>query len=76
MRLLPEKVSAKPSSSFLLPPIGQQQPAIALDEVLRGVEARFGRATRNIVAMQLEYPGASPARFSEPGDAMGRGAGP
>jgi len=41
---------------FLLPAVGDQQPARALDEALYGIRARYGVRTADFVAMQLEYP--------------------
>jgi hypothetical protein len=40
----------------LLPALGDQPPANALDQVLRAIEARYGMRTADFVAMQLEYP--------------------
>ena len=36
--------------------IGDRQPAIALDQALHGITARYGMRTADFVAMQLEYP--------------------
>ena len=33
-----------------------QRPAVALDQVLQAISERYGDATTNVVAMQLEYP--------------------
>ena len=61
MRLIPDQVlpssgAASPATDLFLPPIGEQPPARALDAALAGIDARYGRRTGDVVAMQLEYP--------------------
>jgi hypothetical protein len=56
MRIVPDAVSADWSGEALSPTIRHLSPAKALDETLRAIEARYGRRTADIVAMQLEYP--------------------
>jgi hypothetical protein len=58
LRILPHQVAANWPAERLLPAIGGLQPAKALDHALLGIEARYGIATANFVAMQLEYPRA------------------
>lgn len=56
IRILPDEVAAswpRDRRISVPPDIG---PAKALDETLRTIEARYGRRTTAIVAMQLEYP--------------------
>ena len=55
IRLLPDQVAANWPADRTLPAIGDR-PAQALDEALRGIEARYGGRTADFVAMQLEYP--------------------
>ena len=55
MRILPQQVAANWPADRLLPAI-EGQPAKALDNALRGIEARYGTRTADFVAMQLEYP--------------------
>lgn len=58
LRILPEAVvDAWPADRLL--PVGAR-PAHALDEALRGIEARYGGDTADFVAMQLEYPRTRP----------------
>jgi putative intracellular protease/amidase len=56
MRILPDHVGASWRPKHLLPAIGERPPAAALDEALRGIDARYGARTGDFVAMQLEYP--------------------
>lgn len=61
IRLLPDRVAtAWPGEQ--LPFDGSKQPAEALDRALQEIAARYGQATAQVVAMQLEYPrsGAGP----------------
>jgi putative intracellular protease/amidase len=59
VRVIPDRIAATWPADRLLPPIGNQPPARALDEALRGIAARYGTHTADFVAMQLEYPRAS-----------------
>lgn len=56
IRVIPERVGGNWPVEYLLPAIGDQPPARALDEALDGIAARYGMATAHFVAMQLEYP--------------------
>jgi len=56
IRIFPDQVATSWPAEQLLPPIGSQQPAKALDEALQGIAARYGMHTADFVAMQLEYP--------------------
>jgi putative intracellular protease/amidase len=56
IRILPDEVAARWPAKRLLPPTGIQQPARALDDALRAIAVRYGERTRDLVAMQLEYP--------------------
>jgi putative intracellular protease/amidase len=56
LRMLPHQMAASWPAERLLPAIGGLQPAQALDQALLGIEARYGRHTADLVAMQLEYP--------------------
>jgi len=62
LRLLPDSVAAVWPGEGLPHGWEGRRPAEALDEALRSIGARYGRATADIVAMQLEYPrtGAGP----------------
>ena len=66
--VVPDRVAAKSGTKTVLPIIGKEFPARALDSALAGIRARYGRQTFNFVALQLEYPvrsGASTATQSE-----------
>ena len=56
IRILPDRVATSRPREHLLPPIGNRQPAKALDEALQAIAARYGMRTADFVAMQLEYP--------------------
>jgi putative intracellular protease/amidase len=55
IRIIPDKVAMSWSAEHLLPAIGSQRPAQALDQALQGIAARYGIPTADLVAMQLEY---------------------
>jgi putative intracellular protease/amidase len=55
IRILPDRATAT-SSDHALPPIDEMPPAIALDEALKGITARYGTRTADLVATLLEYP--------------------
>ncbi len=54
VRLLPDRVG--PADKHLPHEWAGKRPAEALDEALQSIGARYGQATAQIVAMQLEYP--------------------
>ncbi|MBA3676982.1 MAG: DJ-1/PfpI family protein [Sphingosinicella sp.] len=58
MRVVPDRIWANWTGQALTP-IGDRKPAEALDHSLREIEARYGRRTADLVAMQLEYPRAN-----------------
>jgi putative intracellular protease/amidase len=55
IRIIPDQVATSWPAERLLPAIGDQQPAQALDQALHGIAARYGMRTADFVAMQLEY---------------------
>ena len=56
---MPDRVAADwPAEQSL--PATTDRPAQALDDALRGIEARYGARTADFVAMQLEYPRPGP----------------
>ncbi|MBA1156675.1 DJ-1/PfpI family protein [Microvirga mediterraneensis] len=55
IRIIPDKVALSWSAEHLLPAIGTQRPAQALDQALQDIAARYGNPTADLVAMQLEY---------------------
>ena len=56
VRILPEEIAADWPAQRLLPAVGNQPPAKALDQALQAIEMRYGSRTADFVAMQLEYP--------------------
>jgi putative intracellular protease/amidase len=56
MRIIPDQAAKSLPAERLLSGIGGRPPAIALDQALHGIDARYGRRTADVVAMQLEYP--------------------
>jgi putative intracellular protease/amidase len=57
LRIIPDQLVPRQGAAAerLLPPIGPQPPARALGAALAGIDARYGRRTGDVVAMQLEY---------------------
>lgn len=53
--VVPDEVAPEPPVLPALA-VGDAPPAQVLDNALRAIEARFGRRTADVVAMQLEYP--------------------
>jgi putative intracellular protease/amidase len=62
LRIFPQQVAASWPADRVLPAVGELPPAKALDDALRGIEARYGTRTADFVAMQLEYPRDSTPR--------------
>lgn len=60
-RIVPDRIARDWPVELSLPAIGEP-PARALDEALRGIEARYGKRTADFVAMQLEYSRPAAAR--------------
>ena len=60
IRVLPDQVVANCPAEHLLPRIGSQPPAKALDDALRDIAGRYGMRTADVIAMQLEYPRSTP----------------
>jgi putative intracellular protease/amidase len=60
IRIIPDAVATSWPAARQLPAIGDRRPSEALDEALRAIAARYGPRTTDFVAMQLEYPQASP----------------
>jgi putative intracellular protease/amidase len=56
VRVRPDKVVPSWPPEHLLPSIAGRKPAIALDDALRRITARYGTRTADFVATQLEYP--------------------
>jgi putative intracellular protease/amidase len=56
VRILPDRITASWPAEGRLPPVGDRQPARALEEALERISARYGSRTAYLVAMQLEYP--------------------
>jgi transcriptional regulator GlxA family with amidase domain len=55
IRIVPDRGSVSWPPDRLLPTSGNLKPADALDDALAAIEARYGRRTATVVAMQLEY---------------------
>jgi putative intracellular protease/amidase len=53
--IVPDEVATTWPAESQLPAVGDRPPAKALDEGLLAIEDRYGPATANFVAMQLEY---------------------
>jgi transcriptional regulator GlxA family with amidase domain len=57
--ILPDRL-ASASGIAAIAPTGSMKPALALDQTLEAIAARYGGATAKVVAMQLEYPRSAP----------------
>jgi putative intracellular protease/amidase len=57
LRIIPDQVvpGQVAAAERLLPQLGEQPPARALDAALASIDARYGRRTGDVVAMQLEH---------------------
>jgi transcriptional regulator GlxA family with amidase domain len=55
VRVVPDEVATDWPAAHLLPAVGGQ-PARALDAALQDIAGRYGEATADFVALQLEYP--------------------
>ncbi|TGS52216.1 transcriptional regulator, partial [Mesorhizobium sp. M3A.F.Ca.ET.201.01.1.1] len=56
IRILPDQVAANWPAERLAPAMADPRPAMALDQALRDISARYGARTTDFVAMQLEDP--------------------
>lgn len=68
LRLIPDRTGADIAADHIVPTFPNRPPAVALDETLAAIAARYGERTTDVVAMQLEYP-----RAQENMDARGAG---
>jgi transcriptional regulator GlxA family with amidase domain len=57
--ILPDRLASASVIAAIAPP-GSMKPALALDQTLEAIAARYGGATAKVVAMQLEYPRSAP----------------
>jgi hypothetical protein len=60
IRIVPDRAGTTDDRSIAIPP--STPPAMVLNETLTSIGQRYGDATENVVAMQLEYPRPGPAR--------------
>ncbi|TWG65879.1 DJ-1/PfpI family protein [Aminobacter sp. J44] len=58
LRLIPDQAGAVVAADHIVPTFPNRPPAVALDETLAAIAARYGERTMDVVAMQLEYPQA------------------
>jgi len=58
LRLIPDQAGAVVAADHIVPTFPNRPPAVALDETLAAIAARYGERTTDVVAMQLEYPQA------------------
>jgi transcriptional regulator GlxA family with amidase domain len=56
LRILPDRVAAMVPAMARVLPGASRKPAEALDLTLDAIEARYGKGTAHVVALQLEYP--------------------
>lgn len=55
--ILPDRTTGARPDDLLVPATESPRPALVLEETLAAIAERYGAATAQIVAMQLEYPG-------------------
>ena len=56
VRVLPDERARDWPQARRLPAVGRQAPARVLEQALGRIDARYGRRTGDVVALQLEYP--------------------
>jgi hypothetical protein len=56
VRIVPDESPPRSEPAQQLASAVNQPPAMALDNALQDIAARYGARTRDVVAMQLEYP--------------------
>jgi putative intracellular protease/amidase len=56
IRILPDRTAEDWPADRAVSVFPDRRPAVALDQVLRSINERYGEGTTNVVAMQLEYP--------------------
>jgi putative intracellular protease/amidase len=56
LRIVPDTVASDWPAARLIPAFDDRLPAPALDDTLERIAGRYGPDTRDVVAMQLEYP--------------------
>ena len=56
IRILPDRNAPDWPDDRVVSVFPGERPAVALDKVLQAISERYGNATTNVVAMQLEYP--------------------
>jgi putative intracellular protease/amidase len=62
IRVLPDRVTADLPEDRRVSTFPGQRPADALDQTLQAITSRYGEATTDVVAMQLEYPSSAQVR--------------
>lgn len=65
VRVLPDRATADLPQDRRVSAFPGQRPADALDRTLQAITSRYGEPTADVVAMQLEYPGAPKGPGSE-----------
>jgi transcriptional regulator GlxA family with amidase domain len=60
VRIVPDRITPTWAAEHRVPAIGNLPPAQALDATLEAIASRYDRRTRDVVTMQIEYPGRAP----------------
>lgn len=61
LRIIPDEAAGQWANDRMVSAFPDSPPAVALDQTLAAIAARYGSRTTDVVAMQLEYP-RGPAR--------------
>ncbi len=62
VRIVPDQVASSWPAGQLVAAFGDRAPAQALNDALDGIASRYGARTRDVVALQLEYPKQAASR--------------
>jgi hypothetical protein len=65
-RIIPDRIAASWPAEQRLPMMENEPPAIALDQTLQRIAARYGTRTADVVALQLEYQRGNTAYAEAP----------
>lgn len=56
IRVIPDRIATDWPADLTLSTLAGEPPSVTLERTLRAIAERYGKRTRQIVAMQLEYP--------------------
>lgn len=56
IRVVPDRIATDWRKDYMLSTLAGEPPSVTLEHALRAIAGRYGERTRQLVAMQLEYP--------------------